>query len=445
MADLAEHKAQVLRSVVEAAPDKVVRNLELALAADPGGSLGAVRAMVEAESRERLMRNIVLAPVAPLCVGAFSDGRQAFPVSVLTSLWRGLKALDAERVREAMLACRPWENGEGSADLLDGLCAIAAEHVRARDPAPFAAAAEACDAAQPDGAARLAASLDLAPIARRALVKLPDWISRMTDERKAAVRLAYRDACLVADDAGPRFFDMLAAHLAEPWLILRIISAAMDRPSERYVASSEMAGFAERAMTDVERRLNTVRVFDTTGGPPAGQTAGQTVLIVAEAIAEMEDAFELNKEAPWGKRVCEQKQSLAAVVEKRLKEIDGLTNMAVPTVSVRTTGRLFKTLPKLTDEPSPPAIEKVLSLLAFAEEIRPAAGRAGFGAVRTKVLEKLHARLDDYVEELLDLLRHGEAEDPERVQAFLGVAADIYAMAKDEKAGQIVRRRAAAA
>jgi hypothetical protein len=445
MAELAEHKARILRTVVEAAPDLVIRNLELALAADPGGTLAAVRALVEAESRDRLIRNIVLAPIAPLCVGAFADGRQAFPGAALTNLWRGLKAAEAERMTDICLACRAWENGEGSPEPLDELCAAAAVHLRARDLPAFANAAGACDLAQPGGAERLAACLDLAPIARRALVRLPDWISRMTEERCAAVRLAFRDACGIADDAGPRFFDMLAAHLAEPWLILRIISAAMDRPSERYVASSELAGFANRAMEDVDRRIASVRQFDAAGGERAGRAAGRTVLIIAEAIAEMEDAFELSKEAPWGKRVGEQKQSLAAVVEKRLKEIEAAVNLAVPTQSVRTTGRLFKTIPKLSDEPSPQAIAKAVGLLVFAEEIRPAASRAGYGAVRNKVLEKLHTRLDDYVEELLDSLRHGEAEDPDRVQAFLAVAADIYALAKDDKAGQIIRRRAAAA
>ena len=444
MAELAADKAQILRTVVEAAPDLVIRNLELALAADPGGSLVAVRALVEAESRDRLTRNIVFAPIAPLCVGAFADGRQAFPGAALSNLWRGLKKAEPELLEDISLACRAWENGEGSPEPLDKLCAAAAVRLREREAPHFANAAAACDAAQTGGADRLASCLDLAPVARRALTKLPDWISRMTDERKAAVRLAYRDVCDLADDAGPRFFDMLAAHLAEPWLILRIISAAMDRPSERYVASSELAGFVTRAMDDVDRRIASVRLFDASAGSRAGQAAGRTVLIVAEAIAEMEDAFELSKEAPWGKQIGEQKQTLAAVVEKRLKEIEAAVNLALPMQSVRTTGRLFKTLPKLGDEPNPATLPKIVALLTFAEEIRPAAGRAGYGAVRNKVLEKLHTRLDDYVEELLESLRHGEAEDPERVQAFLKVAADIYALAKDEKAGQIVRRRAAA-
>lgn len=445
MPELAEHKLQILRTVVQTAPDKVIRGLEMALQADPAGSLNAVRMMVEAESRDRMMRNVVLAPIAPLCVDKFSDGRFAFPARALTLIWRGLRDADPEAMAGVPAACREYDAGAGSPDALDRLCALAAEQLRAGEIEAFVQASAACDASAPDGAARLAACLDLAPVARRSLERLPDWISRMTEERHAAVRLAYRDCVNIADDAGPRFFDMLAAHLAEPWLILRVISAAMDRPGERYVASSELAAFAERALDDIDRRLDTVRKFDAAGGRAAGEEAGQTVLIVVEALAEIEDAFELSKEGPWGKRVGDQKKTMAAVVEKRLREIEAAVNGALPMQSVRTHGRRFASHAKVSDPPPVAPVDKALALLAFAEEIRPAASRAGYGSVRTKVLEKLHVRLDDYVEDLLDLLRHGEAEDPDRVQAYLAIAADIYALAKDEKAGQIIRRRAAAA
>ena len=47
----------------------------------------------------------------------------------------------------------------------------------------------------------------------------------------------------MSDDAGPRFFEMLAAHLTEPWLILRVISGVMDRPHETYFSASELSSF----------------------------------------------------------------------------------------------------------------------------------------------------------------------------------------------------------
>ena len=44
---------------------------------------------------------------------------------------------------------------------------------------------------------------------------------------------------------------MLAAQMAHPWMVLRIISAVMDKPSERYLRDSELGGFAERVTDNV--------------------------------------------------------------------------------------------------------------------------------------------------------------------------------------------------
>jgi hypothetical protein len=444
MGALAANKAEVLRSVVEAAPDAVLGSLEVALTADGHASLAEVRALIEAESRDRHVRNLVLGPLGPMCVDAFPDGRLAFPIRVMADVWRGLKAMDPQRAESAARAARAFAGGEGPPDPLDRLCALAAEQIRSGELEAFARAAQACEDAAEGGARKLADCLGLVGVTRGALAKLSDWISRATDDRTAAVRLAYRDACRVSEDAGPRFFDILAAHLYEPWLILRVISAAMDRPSERYIAGSDMAYFAESAMDEIDRRLGLVKGFDTGGGAAAGRTAGDVVLSIASIIAEIEGAFILDRAGPWGKRLAAQKLALAAAVESRLKEIEPAALRALPVETVRLGGRLFKARAKVSEPPCPVTNNRAVALLTFAEQARPAASRAGYGAVRTKVVEKLQARLDDYVEELLDLLRHGEAE-PERVGDFLKVAADLYDLAKDEKAGQVVRRRCAAA
>ena len=57
------------------------------------------------------------------------------------------------------------------------------------------------------------------------------------------------------------------------------------------------------------------------------------------------------------------------------------------------------------------------------------------------------ARLDGYVEEVLEEIRAGDDEevDPDRAREFLEIAAQLCGLARDEKAAQIVRRRAAAA
>ena len=125
---------------------------------------------------------------------------------------------------------------------------MAADGIRRDEERVASAAAAVAD--QSGGRGSLAACLDIALVTRRALAQMPDWLGRMTGEKAAKLRLAYRDAVAVSDDAGPRFFEMLASHLAEPWLILRIISGVMDRPNEKYVSGSELASFGERVLAD---------------------------------------------------------------------------------------------------------------------------------------------------------------------------------------------------
>jgi hypothetical protein len=94
--------------------------------------------------------------------------------------------------------------------------------------------------------------------------------------------------------------------------------------------------------------------------------------------------------------------------------------------------------------------ERATTLLVFLHEIRSSANTGGFASARAKAVEILEARLDSYVEDLLDHLRHDEAPkkdpvDSARARAFLEVAAQLSGEARDEKAAQLVRRRAAAA
>ena len=86
-----------------------------------------------------------------------------------------------------------------------------------------------------------------------------------------------------------------------------------------------------------------------------------------------------------------------------------------------------------------------MGLLTFADVVRPCAPDGGFGSMRSKVLQTLGKRIDQYVEDVLEQLRLGEVEDDERARDFLGVAANMLELARDDRSAAIVRRRAAAA
>ena len=100
MAALSERKIAIVRTLVESAPDKVVGSLRQALAETSDESaLGGVKRLVEVEVYERNLRNTVLQPIAPMCVGAGDDPHKlTFPSRVLGLVWRGVRAMDLEDV-----------------------------------------------------------------------------------------------------------------------------------------------------------------------------------------------------------------------------------------------------------------------------------------------------------------------------------------------------------
>lgn len=445
MPELSEAKAEILRDLVAMAPDAVVFMLEDRLSEDTStdGALAAVRALIGHEASDRRVRNSALSIVAPLFRGS-AGGQLAFPNHALRLIWRGLKAQAADQVREAELFCLRFNEDEEPPRCFDELCRVAAEQLAEPEHPDFAAAAAACDNARAEGAAALVGCLQLSRIVRPASRRLADWVRRMTSESTALVRLAYRDACALEADGGIHFFEMLAAQMSEPWQILRIISAVMDRPSETYLASSEMASFAERVFNDIDQQLVTIRAFDLAGGDPAARTVAQAVRRASNQIAEFEDSVRLTGGA-WAQRLATQKKTLALTVEARLKDVGKVVDMALPTQSLRYGARMVKASPKLTHDPDPVQISRAITLLSFADGVRAEADGAGFGAVRTKVFEALESRMDTYVEDLLDRLRNSDGDPPERLRAYLEAAADIVGVSRDDKAAQIVRRRAAAA
>lgn len=446
MAGLSPQKIAMLRTLVSASPDELVRMLESAISADgAGGPLAAIGAMVEAEASERALRFAVLAPVAPLFRPAMEDERPAFPRGALGALWLALKDDAPDMVREAAVAMQYLDPDEPSPPVFDELCARATQGLIDEDKPGYAAAIAACEAARPGSAADLILGLQMAPIARPAIQRLGEWIQRMTDERRATARLTYRDATALADGAGPLLFEMLAGHLRQPSAILRVISAVMDHPGERYMADSELARFGERSLIEIENQLVLIKAMKPGAGIAAGREAGQAVQRAIDAVNELEQAVQLSRDGPWGQRLSKLKQAIAATVEGRLKDIDEAASHALPMQKIRYSARLTRTAPNLTVPPDEPAIAWAMGLLTFSDVVRVSATDGGFGTVRTKALDALGKRIDQYVEDLLEQIRLGEVEDDERAREYLGVAANLLALARDDKSASIVRRRAAAA
>ncbi len=451
MGALSQRKIEIVRTLVETAPDGIVGRLRMALAqAGDDTLLADVRLLVEAEAHDRALRNAVFAPVAPLCVGDGSDRHSlVFPARVLALLWRGLKRVAADDVAAVAAivdagaaAVTDERRPSDPSPAFDALVRAAAEALRAGRARDFRTAAELCDAARPGGAAALAGCLDISPVVRCAIGRLPDWIGHVDDETAAAARLSYKDAVAIAEDAGPRFFEMLAGQLTPPWLVLRIISAIMDRPTERYLAESELGGFPERVMGDIDAALTAITTLDPDAGPAAAAVVAARVGIVTAQTFELEGGIELTRDQGWGRRIVDQKRALAAAVEGRLREAETYVTAALPT-ETPDLARRHKKAPKLDVAPDARAVTRAMTLLAFSDTARTFANYGGFSAAQTKLGDKLGGMIDHYVEDVLDLARTGDVPEREIADAYLVVAADFAGLVRDEKTAELIRRRAA--
>jgi hypothetical protein len=321
---------------------------------------------------------------------------------------------------------------------------VAAEALRTSDIRDFRAAMEICDRAWPGGGEAFAACLDISPVVRRTLPRLAEWITHPGEETGAAARLAYKDAVAITEDAGPRFFEMLAGQLAPPWMVLRIISAIMDKPTERYLADSELGGFPERVMADIDEALKAISKLDLDAGPEAGRVAGRLVELITQQTFELEVCIETTREHGWGQRIVGQKKALANVVEARLRDAEKLVMAALPAQSSGF-ARPRKSGPKLDERPEPRAVGRAMTLLTFVHEIRLCANYGGFSAAHTKVTDKLGGAVDRYVDDVLDHVRTGDVPDVGVAHAFLLIAADAVGLVRDVQAAELVRRRAATA
>ena len=443
---LSQTQIGTVRRLIEAVPDTAIRTLESALASGRNdNSIAAIHDMVSEELVERRVRACVFSPISNLCGPPKPLLGVNFPNQALALLWRALKAEAGDAVGRAVRAVMSGRGAEDGPPIFDELCVFAFEGLSAAETPHFRAVIERLEAHGPDAAEQFIRIMNLAPLARAAIPRLGVWIRNVGGEQAPAVRLAFKDATETVETNTPIFMELLASHLEEPWQVLRLISVVLDKPSDRYLASSELAAIGERLLANIDQRITAIVKLDLARGREGGAEIATSILVATSMMAEFEQGLTLSREGPWGSRIVEQKKALAGAVEGKLREVDAAVGAALPWQPVRYAGRSVRQAPKLTQDPDPKALAKAQCLLALLDGTRMSAGNGGFGSMRLKIIEGLETRLDQYAEDLLELLHSGEGPPAERIRAFLDITAQALGMVRNPEAGEIVRRRAAAA
>lgn len=433
-------KLQAIRALIGAAPDAVLSSLAMALSGG-GPDLSDVEAMVASETAARRLRDLVFAPVAPL-FSPRADGVRAprFPRELSRDLWRVLCATRAEAIESAAAKVRDWNPQDGPPpDCIDDLSLEAAALCEEGASTEFRGNNGG------EGARELAAYLRLCPIARKAIARMDEWIGKATEERAAVLRLMLKDADAHCEDSTPRILEMLLGQLPDAALILRPIALITERAGDRYLASSELASFGERLIEQAEARVERLRGFDLKGGEAAAIAASADVQAAGSLLTEIEHSIELARDGPWGKRIAAARKTMAGAIEGRLRECQKAVEAALPMQAVRLTGRMTRPSPRVSARPDPRQVEPARALMLLLCETRQAANNGGFGALRSQVAEGLSDWLEVYADELVHLINSGEAPDPAIAHEYLELAATFLGQAENEKAAQIVRRRAAVA
>jgi hypothetical protein len=326
---------------------------------------------------------------------------------------------------------------------MDEICAAAAEGLATRATPDFAALAERLDA-NPNGCAQVVALLAITPDLREALSKAPTWLGGPAAAHTAAVRIAFRTAAEKSPEAGLLYMEVLFAAIEQPAFILRLVSMIMDRPSDRFLAASELSSIGERLLDAIDRHIAAIQSYDPRRGLEGGVATAAAADAATLIISELETNLTMPREGVWGARIVRQRRALAMAMETRLQEIEAAMAAALPMKTLRVHGKKLRGPPNLAKMPDPAATDRLLGLAALLSGCRAAAQVNGFGALRTKLMESQDQALETYVQDVLDLMHSGQAP-VEIARAHLDVAAEAFGLIRDPKAAELVRRRAVAA
>lgn len=432
------HRA-AMAALIEQAHDDMLVKLSSVTAALSGDRALELQDMLADETRDRVRRRIVMAPLLPM-FRARADGVEAmtFPAAVLPRLWKVASA------REPALLPRLDREGADVDAVADRICLAAAAAVRDRPELIWPA--DLAPDRRERGLGDLAACLDLAHLARRALPSLQDWLKRPDADQVAELRLLLKDCATVHHDGTQRVLEMLFAHLDDAVLILRIIAqSSCSSGNEGFLSASELAGFVERLIAGVDERVARIAAFRPGSDLAAVDPVIEDLTWCANVLSELDVTLTLNPLSVWGKSVRDGRVSIAAQLSAFLRAADRAVDKALPLERVQIVGRMTRKVPVLDAPVQGETVQAARNLLKLVGAVRGPASTFGAESDRWKLVESLTQRLTDYADQVLLAVNDGEAPDEVNALRLVELAARCLDLIDAKDAARAMRRRAAVA
>lgn len=439
MAGLSVAHRVAMAALIEQSPDAMLGKLTSVVAALPGERAGELKTMLADETRDRVRRQVVMAPLLPM-FRARADGIEGltFPSGVLPRLWK------AASTREPALLARLDKAGPEANAVSDRICLAAASAVRDRPDLIWPAGGD--PEARERGLQDLAACLDLAHLARRGLPSIEIWLKRPDADQIAELRLLLKDCASVHHDGAQRVLEMLFAHLDDAVLILRIVTQTSGSSGrEGFLSASELAGFVQRLIAGVDTRVARIGAFK-----PGADSTGVDPIIAdltwcSGVLNELDVTLTLNPLSAWGKSVRDGRVAIAGQLSAFLRAADRAVDAALPLERVQISGRMTRKSPLLTAPVQGETVQAVRHLLKLVGAVRGPASIFGAESDRKNLVESLTARLSDYADQAVHLVNDGEAADEVNALRLVELAARCLDLIDARDAARTVRRRAAVA
>lgn len=446
MAELSVAQRAVLAHMLERVPDRVLKTLSGAVVQMPGERAAALSIMLADETIDRRRRAIAFAPLLPMFQRR-PDGVEAltFPAGVLPRLWKAASGKEPELLL-VLDDYRPIEENPKMRAVADRICVAAAAVVRDQPDIVWPSNG-GDETARAEGLDELALCFDLAAMARRGLLNLPDLILRPTGDQLAELRLLIRDCAEITSDGGPRMLEIMFAHLGDASLILRlVVHSSKASAKEGLLSESEMAGFVNRLIAEVEARVTRIASHKPGAKADPGPGLRADIAWCAETLGELDITLQLDPEGTWGKQAREARERINKSLSGTLRSLDKAMDRLMPSKAVKTAGRMTKQAPDLDAEAAPlEAVQAAVLQLTLLSALRTAAQVFGCEMLRSQLVQSVTERIIAWVDLVIEAVNAGDAPDQRKSLAMVETLAKCLLVIEATDAARTLRRRAGAA
>ncbi|MCX8499032.1 MAG: hypothetical protein ORN25_06660, partial [Caulobacteraceae bacterium] len=441
MPGLTESQGKIVRSIVQTVPDAGLGQLTSVLSAQMGEhTMADVRDIVMVEMRDRKVRSIVFSPIVSLCEkNQPGKNSSRFPFELPTLLWNALVDTAPKLMAQAREMALRSASEEVLPYIFNQACDAALTGLQTNDP-NFQPVVVCLAKTSPDSLRDLIGFLKMSSVLRDVLIEIPLWVGRMNSDDELSVRLAYRDAAKLTANGPARLFEYIYINLEAPRTILRIISAALDRPSDLSVEGTDLIAFGDLLLDQCEASLQSINGFDLGQGASAGTALASAAKSIIGTVTEFEECIALSKNGPWGRRVARIKRDVSVEFEKLIFQVEILIPKALPVAAAGQNQKALNRSPNMFVAPDPSAAARLEAILTFMAQIRSIASASGVGVLRSRIIAETQEFLEFYSNGVFALLSDFN-QDPDAVRARIDVIAKYVALVHDDEAAERLRRR----